>query len=424
MAQALLNNLNNVIQDGMYVQNTVQEDSANFAEVLNSQVEEIAEELTENITEDIAENIAENIASVDTEISETEHVETLADVIQGAELAAAIEYVIDTEFTPSDEPAENNSENEISVETSSDDSEGTNKTEISDENGDSDKGEYKTEENNISHNNKITENVIENTTTQEDPEMNTTLKNPTAVITPQNSQPLSEQTGDFTKTEAKTIVYFDLQKGKTQPDEASSKAARTLISEEMVKDLNIESVNGSSTQSEADLMQQQTPQEQAVKVMLQNEIKFEDVKFETVQNQKINTTPAKILEQITKQMEGMQNNSKINIVLNPEQLGRVSLKIVSTKDGLAAQFMVSNPDTQNILLKGISGLKQNLLTHGINVDNVVVKLSENESGDGEYNQDWTEQENNNGGKQQRHGARQNRQQEKNFEQMMFEIENT
>lgn len=405
MVQALLNNLNSVIQDGIYVQNAVQEGSADFAKVLDIHVEEIAEE----------------VVSVDTEIAEAEpvDVETMADVIQGAELAAAIEYVIDLEFTPDDEPAENNSENEISVETILDDSEGTKKTEISDDNG-----EYKTEDNNISQNNKIAENVIENTTTQEDPTMNTTLKNPTAVIMSQNSQSLSEQVTNCTKTDAENIVYFDLQKSKTQSDEAGSKTAKTLISEEMIKDLNIESVNGSSTQAEADLMQQQTPQEQAVKVMLQNEIKFEDVKFDAVQNQKIDATPAKILEQITKQMEGMQNNSKINIVLNPEQLGRVSLKIVNTKDGLVAQFTVSNPDTQNILLKGISGLKQNLLTHGINVDNVVVKLSENKSGDGEYNQDWTEQENNNGGKHHGRGFRQNKQQDKNFEQMMFEIENT
>ena len=109
---------------------------------------------------------------------------------------------------------------------------------------------------------------------------------------------------------------------------------------EMIKELKIESISAETSDSSSsggeDILKQQTPQEQGVKAILQAETEYKEIKTEVVapkttptnSGQEISST--KIIEQITKQMEGMQNNSKINIVLNPEQLGRVSLKIVNT----------------------------------------------------------------------------------------------
>ena len=66
-------------------------------------------------------------------------------------------------------------------------------------------------------------------------------------------------------------------------------------------------------------------------------------------------------------------------------------------------------------MKGLDGLKETLLAHGVNVDNVTVKL--NEAQDSEYNSDWTEQEGSRGGNKEQNQSRQNKEQE-DFEQMM------
>ena len=46
-------------------------------------------------------------------------------------------------------------------------------------------------------------------------------------------------------------------------------------------------------------------------------------------------------------------------------------------------------------MKGLDGLKESLLSYGVSVDNVTVKL--NDVQESQYNADWTEQEGSRGG---------------------------
>ena len=117
----------------------------------------------------------------------------------------------------------------------------------------------------------------------------------------------------------------------------------------------------------------------------------------------------------------MYNNSKLNMVLNPGTLGKVSLQLVNLKEGLIAQFTVTTQDAKDILMKGLNGLRESLLSQGISVDNILVKLEE--SSDGETQYDWTEQEGSRGGYKQQGSQKQQKEQEKPFEQMMFELNN-
>ena len=197
----------------------------------------------------------------------------------------------------------------------------------------------------------------------------------------------------------------------------------------MLKELKIESLQAEAggENEESDLMQNQTPEEQGVKAIIQadveyNEIKTTDVKPAVSQPNKTGgeVTPGKIIEQISKQLETMYNGSKVNIVLNPESLGKVSIQLINTPDGLSAQFTVATQDAKNLLMKGLDGLKDALLSHGVSVDNVTVKM--NETQESEYNADWTEQEGSGGGNQQGQ-ARQEEQDKERFEQMIFNIEN-
>ena len=157
--------------------------------------------------------------------------------------------------------------------------------------------------------------------------------------------------------------------------------------------------------------------------MLHGDIKFDEIKDISMQSQikQAEVSTGRIIEQITKQMEGMYNSSKVNIILNPASLGKVVLQLVNSKEGLVAHFTVTSAETQNALIKGLAGLKESLLAQGINVDNIVIKLSDSEMNDKEQNnQDLTDQEHSAGGNKGQ-GSRKQKQEKKNFEQMMFEI---
>lgn len=198
------------------------------------------------------------------------------------------------------------------------------------------------------------------------------------------------------------------------------------LDEEVLKELNIESISAETGNSDSEsLMHNQTPEEQAVKAMLQQEIESFDIKVEkalNIQNSNnaqpktADINPSKIIDQITKQLEGLYNNSKVNIVLNPEALGKVNIQLMSTKEGLMAQFTVNTPEARDLLMKGLDGLKDSLLSHGVNVDNVSVKM--NEAQKSEYSQDWTEQEGSRGGNKGQSHPEQEEKQKGLFEKMM------
>ena len=243
---------------------------------------------------------------------------------------------------------------------------------------------------------------------------------------------------DFEITPEEVETTIETQ---TAPKEASGEKVsgensevnlEDIISEEELKELNIESVEAETSGSnsgDADLMQHQSAEEQGVKAMIQGEADFSSEIKPAMQTQAAQNTnakavtaeisPSRIIEQITKQMEGI-GNSKVNIVLNPESLGKVSVQLINTKEGLSAQFTVATQEAKNLIMKGLDGLKDTLMSHGVSVDNVTVKL--NDTQESEYNADWTEQEGSRGGNKEQNPQREQRDKEQ-FEKMMSFIEN-
>ena len=165
--------------------------------------------------------------------------------------------------------------------------------------------------------------------------------------------------------------------------------------DDMLDELNIESISAESDSTNSETMtNQESPEEFGVKVMLnQNQDKF-DVSIEKTLNN-AGAKPAevssdKIIEQITKHLDSLKANSKVSIVLNPESLGKINLQILNSKDGLSALFTVATNDIRELLMKGLDGLKESLLSHGVSMDNISVKVAEAE--ETEYNPDWLEQQ--------------------------------
>lgn len=237
---------------------------------------------------------------------------------------------------------------------------------------------------------------------------------------------------DFEVTTEEVQSNSETQTTSKEVSKETEQSLEDIIDEDQLKELKIESIEAETSDStgEDDIMQNQTPEEQGVKAMLQADADFAEIKTDakpaqTVQNTTKPTsssevTSNKIIEQITKQMEGMYNGSKVNMVLNPESLGKVSIQLINTKEGLSAQFTVATQEARNLIMKGLDGLKDTLMSHGVSVDNVSVKI--NDAQESEYNADWTEQEGSRGGNKEQGSQKEQRGKEQ-FEQMMSFIEN-
>ena len=210
-------------------------------------------------------------------------------------------------------------------------------------------------------------------------------------------------------------------------DKAQYSEIEVPLDEESLKELNIESIKAETATSDnsSSFMEQQTPEEFSVRASLHQDIETFELKLDkTLESQNVQQgqmkpteiTPSKIIEQITKQMEGLQNNSKVNIVLNPESLGKVTVQLLKTGEGLSAQFTVASQEVKDMLMKGLDGLKDTLLAQGVGVENVSVKLSDTQKSS--YNPDWTEQEGSRGGNKEQGRSNKDEKHKNLFEQML------
>lgn len=85
-----------------------------------------------------------------------------------------------------------------------------------------------------------------------------------------------------------------------------------------------------------------------------------------------------ILSQINNKLNSLkdENASKVTIVLKPENLGKINLELVTSKDGLTAQMTTNNPQVKEVLDKSLNSLKDSLSSQGVNVTSVTVKVDE------------------------------------------------
>lgn len=256
------------------------------------------------------------------------------------------------------------------------------------------------------------------------------------------SQPLV-QAQDVISTEENTEVVSDevvelvtetVADDTAQEDVSVGGNIEDIVDEDILKELNIESIEAEADTGDFQddsLLSKQTVEEHAIKAMINQDAPSFDVKMDkaldsqNVQNSQSQIKPtevsqSKIIEQITKQMDGLYNNSKVNIVLNPESLGKVNIQLMNSKEGLTAQFTVTTQEARDLLMKGIDGLKETLSAHGVGVDNVSVKVSDSQKGDNDQN--WTEQDGSRGGNK---GQGQPNREEKEkglFEKMMAQTD--
>ncbi len=88
-----------------------------------------------------------------------------------------------------------------------------------------------------------------------------------------------------------------------------------------------------------------------------------------------------VLNQISAKLTSPQDgaSSKVQIILQPENLGKVSVEIANTKDGVTAKLIAESPQIKEILDKSIESLKNSIASQGVNVNNISVKVEETTS---------------------------------------------
>lgn len=88
-----------------------------------------------------------------------------------------------------------------------------------------------------------------------------------------------------------------------------------------------------------------------------------------------------ILSQVNAKFDELQKNgnSKVSIVLRPESLGKVSIEIMNTKEGIIAKMSTDNPQAKEVFDKNMESLKSSLSAQGVNVSNIKVECTHESS---------------------------------------------
>lgn len=207
---------------------------------------------------------------------------------------------------------------------------------------------------------------------------------------------VNEEKNTLKTKEAQTNIQVNSEVKEVQKSDSASEKAdiEQEILEEM--DVKIEEVSGSSTSS-SDTSEKNftTAQDEVIKLQIENAeadtstpVTFafdRSIKNANAANNQIrlegitkelNTND--ILNQIGSKFEQLKDGSstKLTMTLRPNDLGRVTIELMSNANGISTNIIAQNSQVKELLDKNIDILKQQLAQQGINVQNIQVKTVE------------------------------------------------
>lgn len=140
--------------------------------------------------------------------------------------------------------------------------------------------------------------------------------------------------------------------------------------QECIIKMSIEGIDNSTTSSFE--MPTSTPQIEISNV--ENTLNLKQVSMPKSEN----ISDTEILSQINSKLTLPQENTtnKVNIILQPENLGKVSVEIMRTNEGISAKMIAESVQIKDLLDKSIETLKNTLASQGVNVNNISVKVEE------------------------------------------------
>lgn len=137
---------------------------------------------------------------------------------------------------------------------------------------------------------------------------------------------------------------------------------------------------------------------------------------------------SEVLSQITNKIAQTKDGSqKLTMILRPNDLGRLSIELVSGRDGLSTNILAQNEDVRNYIEKNIDGLRKQLAESGVNVSNIQIKTAGQEgSTNYQGNQDFQNETNQENGsfKDQNQGQNNSKEKENGHNQPSQEFESS
>ncbi len=224
-----------------------------------------------------------------------------------------------------------------------------------------------------------------------------------------NTAKVTDNQAPMIKVDARAIIANNtLNVGSNQQSSQNSKDVldKATITQDMLNKTNAKvisvetsSSNQNSNSKQNNLLNKQNPEEQIIKLSLESNTTSNNINvnvtpnFSNISDTTLQTNFAKtvdnvqtskelshsdILSQINSKLDNLQteNLTKVNIVLKPENLGKINLELINSKDGLIAKMTTDNQQVKEILNKNLDGLKDTLSSQGVNVNNVTVKIDE------------------------------------------------
>lgn len=102
---------------------------------------------------------------------------------------------------------------------------------------------------------------------------------------------------------------------------------------------------------------------------------------QNVQRETVQLNQNDILSQMNAKFEQLQQqtSNKVSIVLQPESLGKVSVEIMNTKEGIVAKMTAENHQVKELFDKSLDSLKSSLAAQGVNVNSIKVESAQESS---------------------------------------------
>lgn len=208
----------------------------------------------------------------------------------------------------------------------------------------------------------------------------------------------TDQVQDPTQIKVSNDVKVNTDK-KTDDKNLNELLNKTPLEQAVVSGLDAEVVNSNQSSSDSSSKHtQQNASEQVVKLSIEPLVKTDSVDFTNVISQdkmvspqektQMNTAQAPvktlnqldIMNQITDKMSAFKSNTtdKIEIILKPENLGKVNVEIQSVKGAITATIVAESQQVKEVLEKNIDSLRNNLNSQGVNLNNLNVKVEESD----------------------------------------------
>lgn len=231
-----------------------------------------------------------------------------------------------------------------------------------------------------------------------------TQATPTEAVTAQDSNvqtPVIAANTELVAAEANLNPAANATNIKQDTLDALNKTSLTqdIVDGTNAKVVSVSTSTSSDSSNSNNLLNKQNAEEQAIKLSLQPTVDTNNLQtgtdtnvqnfsktLETAQTQTHQQahvpkelSKTEIMAQINNQLNKMgaeEGTTKINIILKPENLGKINLELITTKEGLTAKMTTDNPQVKELLDKSLDSLKESLGSQGVNVNNVTVKVQE------------------------------------------------